>query len=108
MDRQAIRQGARRAAMEAEVTRRTERVARERRIADLVVRVLTATGERDAVIGETELRAGQALCEMTRDEGLSLREAVSWLAGRVTVSDAARLRRLPAKANAGGAEAPPS
>lgn len=69
--------------MEAEASRRSERVARERRITNLVARVLTATGGRDEAVDEAVdeagLRAGEALCEMTQDEALTLREAVNWL-----------------------------
>jgi hypothetical protein len=40
--------------------------------------VLTALGERDALVRDAERRAGQALRTVTDDEGLSLREAVDW------------------------------
>jgi hypothetical protein len=107
MDRQAIRQDARRAAMEAEASRRTERVSKERRITDLAILVLTATGQRDAAVDEAELRAGQALLAMTRTEGLTLREAVGWLAGRVSIAEAARLRRLASAATQPASASPP-
>ena len=48
----------------------------------LAVAVLTALGERDALVRDAERRAGQALRTMTDDEGLSVREAVEWCGSR--------------------------
>ena len=48
------------------------RAEREKRLEDLAVRVLVAVGERDAAVVDAERRAGQALREMTEDEGLSV------------------------------------
>jgi hypothetical protein len=56
--------------------------------------VLTALAERDALIRDTERRAGQALRTMTDEEGLSVREAVEWCSSGVTVREIARLLRL--------------
>ena len=61
----------------------------------LAVDVLTALGERDAAVADTEHRAGHALQVMTVGEGLTVAEAVDWCAaGRLTVPQAMRLRRL--------------
>ena len=61
----------------------------------LAVAVLTALGERDAVVRDAERRAGQALRTMTEDEGLSVREAVEWCgSGALTVREVTRLRQL--------------
>jgi hypothetical protein len=67
---------------------------RERRLEALAVAVLTALGERDALVRDAELRAGQALRTMTDDEGLSVREAVDWCGSGVTVREITRLLRL--------------
>jgi hypothetical protein len=56
--------------------------------------VLTALGERDALVRDAERSAGQALRTMTEDEGLSLREAVGWCGGTFTVREITRLLRL--------------
>ena len=56
--------------------------------------MLTALGEREALIARTEREAGKALATMTRAEGLSLREAVDWCASALSVREATRLRRL--------------
>jgi hypothetical protein len=56
--------------------------------------VLTALGERDALVRDAELRAGQALQTMTGDEGLSLQDAVDWCGSRITVREITRLLRL--------------
>ena len=94
MGQQSIRQEARRAALDAQSKRRRGRAEREKRLEDLAVRVLVAVGERDAAVVDAERRAGQALREMTEDEGLSVREAVEWCGDEITAREATRLRRL--------------
>ena len=95
MAKQEIRQRARRAVREASATRRTDEIARERCLAELASRILTAAEERDASVKTFEDRAGAALVAMTHGEGLSLKDAVAWLGDdAVTLVEAARLRRL--------------
>jgi hypothetical protein len=94
MSQQSARQAARRAALGAQAARRKQRADRERRLEALAVAVLTALGERDALVRDAERRAGQALRTMSAEEGLSLREAVDWCGGGVTVREIARLLRL--------------
>ena len=74
----SMRQAARRSALDAQAALRKERADRERRLEGLAVAVLTALGERDGAVRDTERRAGEALRTMTAEEGLSLREAVEW------------------------------
>jgi hypothetical protein len=94
MSQQSARQAARRSALDAQAARRKERAEPERRLECLAVEVLTALGERDAALRESERRAGEALRMMTDDEGLSFREASDWCgSGAVTVREVARLRR---------------
>jgi len=93
MGHQSIRQEARRAALDAQPKRRRERAEREKRLEYLAVRVLVAIRERDAAVVEADRRAGKALREMTEDEGLSVREAVEWCGGEITLREATRLRR---------------
>jgi hypothetical protein len=71
-----------------------ERADRERRLEVLAVAVLTALGERDALVREAELRAAQALRTMTEDEGLSMREAVDWCGGGGSMREITRSLRL--------------
>ena len=94
MSQQLARQAARRSALDAQAVLRRERADRKRRLEALAVAVLTALGERDALIRDAEQRAGQALRSMTDDEGLSLREAVDWCGSGVTVREITRLLRL--------------
>jgi hypothetical protein len=95
MSQQSMRQAARRSALDAQAALRKERADRERRREALAVAVLTAVGERDALVRDAERRAGQALRTMTEDEGLSLREAVEWCgSGALTVREVTRLRQL--------------
>jgi hypothetical protein len=56
--------------------------------------MLTALGERDALVRDAELRAGGALRSMTDNEDLSVREAVDWCGSGVAVREITRLLRL--------------
>jgi hypothetical protein len=103
MTQQSVRQAARRSALDAQAVLRKERADRERRLERLAVAVLTALGERDAAVRDTERCAGQALQTMTEDEGLSLREAVEWCgSGGLTVREVTRLRQLAHDPPGGG------
>ena len=75
MSQQSVRQAARRLALDAQAALRKERADRERRLEGLAVAVLTALGERDALVRDAEQRAGQALRTMTDNECLSLRDS---------------------------------
>jgi hypothetical protein len=59
--KQTVRQAARRAASQVQAKCRRERVERDWRLERFAGEVLTALGERDAVIAATEQRAGAAL-----------------------------------------------
>jgi hypothetical protein len=85
MNQQAMRQAARRSALDAQAVLRKQRADREHRLEGLAVAVLTALGERDAAVRDTERRASEALQTMTIDEGLSLRDS--------TEAQSIRLRR---------------
>jgi hypothetical protein len=65
MSQQSVRQAAQRSALDARAVLRKERAERERRLEGLAVAVLTALGERDALVRDAERRAGQALRTMT-------------------------------------------
>ena len=94
MSQQSVRQAARRAALDAQAVLRKDRADRDRRLEALAVDVLTALGEGNALVRDTERRAGQALRTMTEDEGLSVREAVKWCGNGITVREITRLLRL--------------
>ena len=104
MGKQQIRQQARRQALGAAAQQRQARVERERRVQHLVVQVLTAIGERDAVVIETERRAGAALQQMTRVEGLSAAQALKWCGNKLTMREVTRLRRLSTEVAAVGGQ----
>lgn len=93
---QSARMQARRAALDVQTRVRKEREEQDRRRSALGVAVVTALAERDATIANCEARAGEALRALTKDEGLSLREAIEWCGGpeQLPGRDAARLRRL--------------
>ena len=94
MSQQAIRQAARRAALDGLSRRRTERAEQEKRLKAMAVRALVAVRERHAAVAEHERHAGDALREMTDVEGLSLRDAAEWCGREFTVREVTRLRRL--------------
>ena len=104
VSKQQIRQRARRHALGAATQQRQARTARERRVQKLVVQVLTAIGERDAAVIDTERRAGAALAQMTQGEGLPVDEAVRWCGDRLTAREVTRLRRLSSEAAVGGGQ----
>ena len=94
MSEQTMRQKARRDARSVTSKRRAALLERARRLEDLAVEVMTAVGERDAAVAEAEERAGAALREMTKVEGVTLRSAVEWCGDQIGVREATRLRRL--------------
>ena len=94
MSQQTMRQRARRDVRSVTSKRRAALLKRAKRLEDLAVLVMTAVGERDAAVAEAERRAGAALREMTRVEGVTLREAVEWCGDQIGVREATRLRRL--------------
>ena len=96
--KQTVRQAARLAASQVQAEYRRERVERHRRLERLAVEVLTALGEREAMIAATEQRAGAALQAMIIDEHLTVSEAVQWCAGAISHREAARLRQLAGRA----------
>jgi hypothetical protein len=89
MAQQSMKQAARRAAREVTAQRRAKRAAREQRIEDLAVGVLTALGERE----DAERRVGDALVELTDVQGLRLGEAVEYCDGQISMREATRLRQ---------------
>jgi hypothetical protein len=87
--KQTVRQAARLAASQVQA----RRAERDRRVERLAIEVLTALGERDAMIAATEQRAGAALQAMIDDEHLTESEAVQWCAGTISHREATRLRQ---------------
>lgn len=94
MSQQSRRQRARRAALSVTAKHRVRLLERAKGMEYLAVEVVTALGERDAALAETELRAGKALRAMTEGEGATLREAVAWCGDHVSMREATRLRAL--------------
>ncbi len=105
MSDQSVRQQTRRAALEAPRSMRRERRAQERRLQALGVYAATALTQRDAAILRYETRAGEALRQMTQDEGLKLRDAARW-AGGMSIREASRLRSRAVKAKGENPDGP--
>jgi len=93
MAQQTIKQRARQEAASMAAQHRRERVEQEKRLQDLSVQVLTAVGQRDAALADYEQRVGAALHHMTEVEGLSMREALDWCGGQLSMREASRLRQ---------------
>ena len=74
----------------------------------VAVAVLGAVGERDATVVDAERRAGQALCEMTEDEGLSVGEEVEWCGDETSTWEARWLGRLARHRRRGPARSGPT
>lgn len=98
MSQQSKRQIARRDARTVASQRRASLLQRGKRLEDLAVEAMTALTERDAAVAAAELKAGEAIRQMTNVEGLNVREAVEWCGGRLSLREATRLRDLVATA----------
>ena len=96
MSRQALRQVARRRVQEALAVKQKEREARDRRLQDSAVAVLTALAERDAAVAAAEQSAATSVATMLAD-GLSLAEVADWCGG-LDVREVTRLSRVAARA----------
>lgn len=92
--KQAVRQAARRAALEAQARMRAQRAERDKRLSALGVEVIAALEERDEWVARCEQRAAGALRRMVQEEGLSLREAVVWCGPGLSRREATRLGRV--------------
>ena len=89
-----IRQSARRDVLEAMVRRRRDSQQLEQRRVQATIRVLTALGERDALLVAVELRAGVAINDLLAT-GLTINDVVtSWCERRLSLKDARRLAKL--------------
>ena len=88
-----IRQQARKSAAERVARLRQQRADLVKRREELSVEVLTALAERDALIADTERRAGTALKALV-SSGLTLADASRWC--ELAARDAARLVKLAA------------
>ena len=93
MNRQQIRQAARKQALEGQEGRRRERAAQDKRLEALAVDVLVAVAERDAAIREAEQRAGVAVRSM-QGEGLSASVVAQWCGDTVSPHEVRRLAHL--------------
>jgi hypothetical protein len=103
MDKQSIKQQARRTALDAQAKRRARHAEREKRLERLAVQVLVAVRERDQQVALIERRAGDALAQMS-SEGLAVRDLVEWCGDELTAREVTRMRRLAMSHPGGGDE----
>lgn len=90
VNRQQIRQAARKQALEGQEERRRERAEKDKRLEGLVVEVLVALAERDEAVLQAERRGGDAVVAM-QAEGLSAVEVARWCGDGVSVRGVRRL-----------------
>ncbi len=90
---QSMRQRARRRVAEALMVKTRERVAREKRLTDQAVAVLSAMAERDAAVKRAEQAASAAISKML-DEGLSPAEVADWCGGELNAREVSRLEKV--------------
>ena len=93
MNRQQIRQAARRKALQGQEGRRRERAEQDKRLETLAVDVLVAVTERDEAIRAAEQRAGVAVRSML-GEGQSASEVAQWCGDSITAREVRRLTRI--------------
>lgn len=87
---------ARRDARTVASQRRASLLRRGKRLENLAVDVISALAERDSAVAQAELRAGEAIRQMTHVEGLNVRDVVDWCGGKLSLREARRLRGLAA------------
>lgn len=92
VNRQQIRQAARKKAMEGQEGRRRERAAQDKRLEGLAVDVLAAVAERDEAIREAEHRAGVAVRSML-EGGVSASMVAEWCGDTMNPREVRRLAR---------------
>lgn len=90
MNRQQIRQAARKKALEGQENRRRERAIQDKRLEGLAVDVLVAMAERDEAVYEAEQQAGIAVRSM-QGEGLSASQVAQWCGEGMSVREVRRL-----------------
>ena len=90
MNRQQIRQAARKKALESQEGRRRERAAQDKRLEGLAVDVLVAVAERAEAIAEAEHRAGVAV-RLMLEEGISASIVAQWCGDTVSAREVRRL-----------------
>ncbi|PKQ23736.1 MAG: hypothetical protein CVT65_06660 [Actinobacteria bacterium HGW-Actinobacteria-5] len=90
---QNLRQEARRRVNEASLARQREREARERRIRDHAVGLLTVVAGRDAAVARADQAAGVAVRAMLA-EGATTADVAELCGGVLDVREIARLARL--------------
>lgn len=97
---QSMRQRARRRVAEALMVKTRERIAREKRLTDQAVAVLSAIAERDAAVTRAEQDASSAIRKM-RGEGLSPAEVADWCGGELNAREVGRLEKILTTAGEG-------
>jgi hypothetical protein len=97
---QNVRQLARRRVVEARMVQARERVAREKRLTDHAVAVLSAIAERDVAVARAEEAASAAIHKMI-GEGLTPAQVADWCGGELNAREVLRLSKLPARTGEG-------
>ena len=91
---QAARQWARRRAMDPAMRARITAAQRDQRISRLATKLAVTLARRDEAMQRWDRRVGDVLVALTREEHLTLDEAVAWSGITFTKREARRMRRL--------------
>lgn len=97
---QSMRQRARRRVADSLMVKTRERVAKEKRLTDHAVEVLSAIAKRDAAVARAEQAASAAIHKML-GEGLSPAEVADWCGGELSARDVSRLDKILSTAGEG-------
>lgn len=99
---QRMRQQARRTALDAASVARIKQAAKDQRVSRLATRLSVTLARREETIERWDRRVGEVLVALTREEHLTLDEAIAWSGARLTRRQAFRMR---AAAESGHGEA---
>lgn len=89
---QSRRQRARRMALDAATKARIKQAAKDQRVSRLATKLGVTLARRQEAIARWDRRAGELLTALTRDEHLSLDEAIAWAGVSLTRRQAFQMR----------------
>ncbi len=105
---QAVSQQARRTALDAASAARIKQAAKDQRVSRLATKLGVTLARREEAIERWDRRVGELLFALTRDEHLTLAEAIAWAGVRLTRRQAFRMRAAAESAHGGAARTEPA
>jgi hypothetical protein len=105
---QAVSQQARRTALDAASAARIKQAAKDQRVSRLATKLGVTLARREEAIERWDRRVGELLFALTREEHLTLDEAIAWAGVRLTRRQAFRMRAAAESAHGGAARTEPA